>query len=132
MFITGNLTLGYKSKSVFMFMFQNGLLATFIPEILMVFGFLLCLFAAAFKPAELAASRPTLAVANVITIELQKQNASYQVSVDDYQIVETDSSNRHLNIPKVEISIKIPSKLNFPLSDGLSFVGFSRPPPSLS
>lgn len=111
-------------------MFQNGLLATFIPEILMVIGFVLCLLASAFKAADSSSAAQVSVVAQVISFEQQKQNSVYQVSVADFEITELVSDKKQFHLPFVEKTINFTSESQFSTSDGLSYVDFSRPPPA--
>jgi len=113
-----------------MFMFQNGLLVTFIPEILMVIGYVLCLFAPGLKPTNSYVDQSPL-ISQVITVEHQNQSSVYQVSYSDFQIPEIVSEKIHFILPFVEKETTNTSDLNFSTSDGLSYVGFSRPPPFL-
>lgn len=112
-----------------MLMFQNGLLVTFIPEILMVLGYVLCLFTSGFK----AESTNIDQISNVVivsTVEQQKQISSYQVSIHDYQTLEKDTYTYQIPSYFIEKSINNTSVSNYSESDGLSYVDFSRPPPA--
>jgi hypothetical protein len=111
-----------------MFMFQNGLLVTFIPEILMVIGYVLCLFAPGLKPTNSTIDQSPF-ISQVVTVEQQNQNSAYQVSYSDFQIPEITPEKIQFILPFVEKETTNTSDLNFSTSDGLSYVGFSRPPP---
>lgn len=111
-----------------MFMFQNGLLVTFIPEILMVIGYVLCLFATG-NPPQSSSTGQNSSAAHVITFDQQKQVSGYQVSIHDFQPVDIVSDVQLIPAHFIPIIIKSTSESNFSTSDGLSFVGFSRPPP---
>lgn len=110
-------------------MFQNGLLATFIPEILMVLGYVLCLIVPGFKSHN---SSPVQGseITHVTTFEPQKQISSYKVSIHDFQPVEPVSETK-ISLPLfIEKAINITIDSHFSTSDGLSYVDFSRPPPT--
>jgi hypothetical protein len=109
-------------------MFQNGLLVTFIPEILMVLGYVLCLFAPGLKPVNSTVDQCTV-ISQVVTVEQQNQCAVYQASYSDFQIPEITPEKKQSILPFVEKEITNTSELNFSTSDGLSYVDFSRPPP---
>jgi len=111
-----------------MFMFQNGLLATFIPEILMVIGYVLCLFVTGKQPQS-SSTVQNPATAQVITFDQQKQVAGYQVSIHDFQPVEPIAEPQQLPVHFIPATIKSAFESYFSTSDGLSFVDFSRPPP---
>ena len=109
-------------------MFQSGLLATFIPEILMVLGFFLCILTAGFQSHNSTVEQTQL-VAHVSAFEPQ-QVSCYQITYSDFQIeVETIEEKRqtqpYFRIKDTNIAYKSP----FSTSAGLSFVDFSRPPP---
>jgi hypothetical protein len=111
-----------------MFMFQNGLMATFIPEIIMVIGFVLCLLTPGFKEHN---ATPELApvVAHLSTVE-HRQATVYHLSAYDFQHATEVASEIRYSIPRI---IKKSSEARFEspvsTSDGLSFTDFSRPPP---
>jgi hypothetical protein len=109
-------------------MFQNGLLVTFIPEILMVIGYVLCLFAPGLKPTNSSVDQSQV-ISQVVTVEQQIQSSVYQVSFSDFQTPEIVSEKTSFILPFVEKETTNTSDLNFSTSDGLSYVGFSRPPP---
>ena len=109
-------------------MFEGGLLASFIPEILMVIGFVLCLLTPAFKATNSSVEQVPI-VAHISNFERQ-QTASYVLTVSDFysdeQITETKYSLTHF----IEILIFNRFKFHFSTSKGLCFVDFSRPPPT--
>ena len=111
-----------------MFMFQNGLLVTFIPEILMVIGYVLCLFAPGFT-SHSASTDQSPVTAKVITFDQQKHISGYQVSVHDFQPVEIEPAIKLTPSHFISKTINSTSETYFSTSDGLSFVDFSRPPP---
>jgi len=113
-----------------MLMFQNGLLTTFIPEILMVIGYVLFLFAPGVKSNDTSVDQGSVVV-HVSTFEYQKQISAYQVSIHDFQPVEFVSSKKEIIPPFVEKAIIFTTKSHFSSSDSLSYVDFSRPPPAL-
>lgn len=108
-------------------MFQNGLLATFIPDILMAIGYLLCLIAPHLKTQN-SQIEQTQVIVQVSTVEHQ-QLSVYQVTTSDFQyytekIPELKPINSYFTV-----IIKI-FESTFSTSDGLSYVDFSRPPPT--
>ncbi len=111
-----------------MFMFQNGLLISFIPEILMVIGYVLCLLTPAVKPQETQIDACAL-VMQVSAIE-HSTVSSYQTSYHDFQaqaeLVEASKPELPLFVPQ---EIRINYKSTFSTTDGLSYVDFTRPPP---
>jgi len=113
-----------------MFMFQNGLLVTFIPEILMVIGYVLCLFATG-NPPQPSSTGQNSSTAQVITFDQhQHQHISgYQVSVRDFQPVDIVADIQQIPAHFISTVIKRAAVSDFSTSDGLNFVDFSRPPP---
>ncbi len=112
-----------------MLMFENGLLATFIPEILMVIGFVLCLFTPGFK-AQNSSTEQTQVVTQISTFEHQ-QSSVYRVSIGDFQQCEETIYNVNPPFPCYKDKTII-FESTFSTSDGLSYVDFSRPPPTLN
>jgi len=112
-------------------MFQNGLLVTFIPEILMVIGYVLCLFSPG-NPPQPASTGQNSGTAQVITFHQQKQISGYQVSAHDFQPVDIVEDIQRIPAHSISTVIKRASESYFSTSDGLCFVDFSRPPPSVS
>ena len=109
-------------------MFQNGLLVTFIPEILMVIGYVLCLFVTGKQPQS-SSTVQNPATAQVITFDQQKHISGYQVSVHDFQTVEPIVEQKQTPVHFIPVTINRAFNSYFSTSDGLSFVDFSRPPP---
>ena len=112
-----------------MFMFQNGLMATFIPEIIMVIGFILCLLTPGFKEHN---ATPELApvVAHLSTVE-HRQTTVYHFSAYDFQQTTDVRSEIEYSIPRfIEKSSIIRFESPVSTSAGLSFTDFSRPPPT--
>ena len=110
-------------------MFQNGLLATFIPEILMVLGFVLCILTAGFQShnSTVEHAQP---IAQISNYEPQ-QVSSYQLTYRDFQveaeiIEEIRQTQPYLIVKDSNIAYESPLST----SEGLCFVDFSRPPPS--
>ena len=111
-----------------MLMFQSGLLATFIPEVLMVIGFVLCLFTPSFK-ANNSSTEQAPIVAHISTFERQ-QTATYELSAYDFQIVAEAIPEITYSLPRfIETHVFNRFEYQFSTSEGLSFVDFSRPPP---
>lgn len=110
-------------------MFQNGLLATFIPELFMVIGFVLCLFTPGFR-AEHSGNFQAPIAAQVYTYEYQN-STTYQHSTYSFQVTAEAVSELQYTLPRfVEKAQIIRVISGFSTSDGLSFVDFSRPPPA--
>jgi len=111
-----------------MFMFQTGLLATFIPEVLMVIGYLLCLFVSNPTTESNTASINTTVVQSA-SIE-RVQVSTYSVSSRDFMFVEQPVVVEVT--PPVYCSTEATTSFleqYFQLSGSLSYVQFSRPPP---
>src|ERR1035437_3978474 len=111
-----------------MFMFQTGLLATFIPEVLMVIGYLVCLFVSnpTTENSKVSIHAPVVQSASIERV----QSSTYSVSASDFMFVEqpviVDVA------PPVYCSTEPASPFlepYFQLSDSLSYVQFSRPTP---
>lgn len=110
-------------------MFQSGLLATFIPEILMVLGFVLCLFTPASR-VQNSSTESTVDAIEISNIE-QKQNSVYQLSISTFYTTEKLVSDLNIIIPPLIVKvICITFQSPHFQSDDISFKGFSRPPPS--
>lgn len=110
-------------------MFQNGLLATFIPEILMVIAYVLCLFTPGFKSENTSVEQASIVI-QTASFEHQS-NSTYQLSAYDFQsIAEITSDYKSIVSPFSEKAVFNFYESPFSISDGLSFVDFSRPPPT--
>ncbi|HJV76797.1 MAG TPA: hypothetical protein VJ602_00335 [Paludibacter sp.] len=111
-------------------MFENGLLATFIPEVLMVIGFILCLLTPGFKAAGSGTEQAPV-VAHISTYE-HRQTATYHVSTYDFQLIAEAVPEARYSLPRFIEKTTFPRfEFRFSTSAGLSFVDFSRPPPTL-
>ncbi len=112
-----------------MLMFQNGLLATFIPELFMVIAFLLCLFTPGFQATDSTSEQAPI-VAQVSSFE-RHQVLSYQLSAYDFHVKAEKNSHTELAVPPFVVKTILNSyESSFSTSDGLSYVDFSRPPPA--
>jgi hypothetical protein len=113
-----------------MLMFQNGLLASFIPELLMVIGYVLCLFTPGIK-SQNSVTEQSPVIVLVSTTERQ-QVYSCQTSFSDFQTYAelVPDAKRSLSV-FVKKTIPLTYESTFSTSDGLSYVDFSRPPPFL-
>ena len=112
-----------------MLMFQNGLLATFIPEILMVLAFLVCLFTPGFKSHNSSVEQAQI-VAQVASFTPQ-QISTYTILTTDFHIdAEIITDTKQPLPPDNGKDTCLPYESSFSTSDGLSYVGFSRPPPT--
>jgi len=109
-------------------MFQTGLLATFIPEVLMVLGYLLCLFVSNPTTESNTASIHATVVQST-SIE-RVQVSTYSVCTSDFQFVEQPVV---VDLAPLIYCSSEPDTLflepYFQLSGSRSYVEFSRPPP---
>jgi hypothetical protein len=111
-----------------MLMFDNGLLTTFIPEILMVLGYLLCLISPQFKHEK------EIYLQNSVSIEVapvqHQQLSTYQIQTSDFYSnnVEIEKTDYFGLNPKGFSTFFLPHQKP-KLSDELGFRQFSRPPP---
>jgi len=113
-----------------MLMFQNGLLASFIPEILMVLAYLVCLFTPGFKSQNSSIEQAQI-IAEVSSYAPQ-QISTYKITVKDFQKdPETISESCKFPLTFVNTDTSPSFELSFSTSDGLSYVDFSRPPPTI-
>jgi hypothetical protein len=112
-----------------MLMFQNGLFASFIPEIVMVLAYLVCLFTPGFKSHESNVDQ-THIVAQVSNY-VPQQISSHKIYTADFHVVaEMNADTKEILLPFVEKDTCHLYKSPFSTSDGLSYVDFSRPPPT--
>jgi len=113
-----------------MLMFSNGLLATFIPEILMVIGYIVCLLTPGFHSNSSPVSQTV--IIDQISIVESDQVSAYSLSFSDFQ--SAGEIGIHNQPPLVCENKKCDNTftgLLFTLSDCVSYVQFSRPPPAL-
>ena len=108
-------------------MFDNGLLASFIPEILMVLAYLLCLFAPNFKNSN-STQELTPVVAH-ISVPQQINSNTYSATVSDFHCSELNVEDQKLIIYPNTDTDKSIVEFVLKLSVGLTFKQFSRPPP---
>jgi hypothetical protein len=109
-------------------MFQNGLMATFIPEIIMVIAYIYCLFVPNIN-VDNSAVELSIEIVQVTTLE-QTTESTYRVLNFDTQYTQQAIPVEPLpNVCPVNEVTSPYSELLFEISDGLSFVQFSRPPP---
>jgi hypothetical protein len=114
-----------------MFIFESGLLATFIPEILMVLAFLLCLATPTLKSDSLAENLPPK------VIEFS-QNTIYQSNFQHVYVITTLDLVAVNVIKQQAIFVNYGFKTNrqflptilLEISDGIDYSNFSRPPPA--
>jgi hypothetical protein len=109
-------------------MFQTGLLATFIPEVLMVIGYLVCLFVSnpTTENSSVAINATLVQSASIERV----QSSTYSVSTSDFMFAEQPVV-ADLTPPvycSTEASVPFLEPY-FQLSGSLSYVQFSRPPP---
>jgi len=111
-----------------MFMFQNGLLATFIPEVFMVIGFVLCICAPGFQLNISTIEQPII-VNQISSLEYQ-HNSKSQVSTYYFQLTCEKPTEKPNLSPVFQVEkINCGYDYHFSASFSLSFVDFSRPPP---
>ena len=112
-----------------MLMFQSGLLETFIPEILMVLGYLFCIFVPSNKVENETFNINSTIVH--VTDHVRVQNENNSITTYDYQlIVEVEPELGVIDYFPKEIAILFHPWKTY-VSDRISFVQFSRPPPTL-
>ena len=111
-----------------MLMFENGLLASFIPEILMVVGYLICLFAPNIKENP----QPETNLVNIVQITSLKSTSSNTLISNSFQYEQSAAASAE------EFTIVSPTHsgsifFNYDpfLPKGIQFFLFSRPPPIL-
>ena len=111
-------------------MFENGLLASFIPELLMVLAYLFC-FAAPGLKTEKQASELTPKVVRV-TANHSFTVSLYEVSQHDFrsenQAIKSDLKT--YTFSKSQLITALP-KLFFQTSSGQNTTRFCRPPPMI-
>jgi hypothetical protein len=110
-----------------MLMFENGLFATFIPQILMLLGYLSCLIVPGILNHE-TADVPTPEMATVLIVETAHLNLN---TVSTYEIQFSVPAVQTEKQPLVCYAVKS-VKFYFkssPICTAISFVEFSRPPP---
>lgn len=112
-----------------MLMFDNGILATFIPEILMVLGFLFCLIVPNVTSTN-STTEINTQIVHFNTVEQVRDNKTYIASSIEFQQVQIDEvvEKQLIVYPEIVSDIEYPN-LVFVITDGLSFIQFSRPPP---
>ena len=113
-------------------MFQTGLLATFIPEVIMVLAFILCLLGPVKNDYRSGFQFSTEIVSmRGIELQLHRSNSS-SVYHFEFKIVQAAEVVEQCLIlhPNVE-SFTFFDYQHYELTNALSFVQFSRPPPSL-
>ena len=110
-------------------MFQSGLLATFIPEVLMVLGFVLCILTPGFQ-SHYSNLEQTQLTTQVTGYE-PHQLSSYQLTYSDFQVETEVVDQIRQTQPYFIVNDTYFAYISpFSTSDGLSFVDFSRPPPA--
>jgi len=111
-------------------MFQNGLLATFIPEIIMVLGYILCLLTPGYNQPNTKTEQTQLVTH--VTSNVPQQLSTYKLTYQDFQVAPEINEGISCPIPPfVEKDTFQTFKSPFSTSDGLSYVDFSRPPPTI-
>ena len=110
-------------------MFQNGLLASFIPEFFMVIAYLLCLITPGFEADNSNAEQIPIVVK---TSRFESQlTTNFNLSTYNFQQITEPALPKKISFTcffKKAIPITFVS--HFDTSDGLRFVNFSRPPPA--
>ncbi len=111
-----------------MFMFQSGLLATFIPEFFMIIGFLFCLFTSSKGLPDTTLNGNAL---NEHFIKYENSTISeLQVGVFyQYNVIYAELE-KNVNLPlNLEVNIRKVFRYLFSSSELLFYTIFSRPPP---
>jgi len=110
-----------------MLMFSSGILATFIPELIMVIGFVMCLVNPNFNTKQQTLELNSVVVQ--VTANQHSQLSTYQLTVQDFQvIIDSSVASKPLNPTFVERVFNFGYK--FSTSDSFKFFYFSRPPPT--
>lgn len=113
-----------------MLMFQNGLLATFIPELLMVFAYLFCFVAPGFKsekhtseltPKVIHVAGNHTFTASVYKVTKHDFRPGYQAVIPDSKVYSFSKSH-----PQIVLT-----EHYFRTSSGHNLLHFSRPPPAI-
>ena len=111
-----------------MLMFDNGLLASFIPEILMVLAYFLCLFAPNFKKSD--STKELTPIVAQISATQQIHSNTYSTTVLNFQCSELNIvEDQKQFISTNTDSERTIAEFVLKLSVGLTFKQFSRPPP---
>ena len=112
-----------------MLMFSNGLLSTFIPEILMVLGYFLCLFAPKFHANT---------TENIVKLTTLITSENLSVSSTSNTFIFTDFAPKYCTVkdktdflffPKFFI-INFVGNITCKLTKQIDYEYFSRPPPA--
>lgn len=118
---------------LFMFMFQGGLLATFIPEIIMVIAYLMCLFSPALTNSTPTTEHPNkkISIENKTVLEVSAPHTiSYHSPIVNNQRLEFEVIHQQSSLIGDNRMIDHSSENPFlQLLEGLSYFQFSRPPP---
>jgi hypothetical protein len=112
-----------------MLMFENGLMATFIPDILMVVAFFLCLLNPSFKQQKTSFEKPAVVVQ--LSSTEQHKITGYQLSITYFQTGNQVINDSKPSLPRF-IEKKIPFESACSTTEGIKNIYFSRPPPSLN
>jgi hypothetical protein len=113
-----------------MLMFQSGLLATFIPEIFMVIGFVFCLFTSGLNSKNSTIEKYPESNQNSISVQntpVFQQHSVYQFQTS-IEFVHKSKQIAHLIAEK---QIFTNFEFAFLITKVIDFVEFSRPPPCL-
>ena len=116
-------------------MFQGGLLATFIPEIIMVVAYLMCLLSPGIKNAIGTSENPNKQIC-IATSDFKEISPLHSISfhspiVNNHRIDIEVVHPRPLFVIYYKKVGKSFENIVFLLPDGLSYYLFSRPPPIL-
>ena len=118
-----------------MFMFQSGLFATFIPEIIMVIAYLMCLFSLGISKSTITSENSNKKI-NITIIDANEVSSintfSYQSSIVNNHCLEFNVIHSQLPLKSENriLSFSFANHLLI-LSEDLSYFQFSRPPPTL-
>ena len=111
-----------------MLMFENGLLASFIPEILMVLGFLFCLIFPGLKTEKSTENLPSKVFQATSTQHTQQSVYNYSnYKSQPLQAIENEQISQVRSVFKILHPLIQPT---FKTKDGQFQVHFSRPPPT--
>ena len=114
-----------------MFIFESGLLATFIPEILMVLAFLFCLATPTLKSDSIAENLPPKVVEFSQTT-IYQTNFQHVYVITTLDLVAANALKTEVN--PVNYGFKTNRQFlptpTLEINDGIDYSNFSRPPPA--
>ncbi len=115
-----------------MFLFENILFASFIPQILMFLGLISCFSASLSSTSDAETTKSDfISHESAITYSCEIENSSNIFHFYDYGLQDFALNNNDNNLTHKEITtIKHPNYLDVLFSANVKFTLFSRPPPN--